>query len=455
MGRVSEDEVSVMTHDAEPTGGRRGASAPVRRHPPKTRRPTPAPVVASPAITALEARIAELRAHPDGVHTPQTLVDAFRAEHASSPIIEPDPAGVPGLRVVTFALHDPAAERVLLFVNRLTDETDLDRSLMRRVPDTDLWHLSYRMPDDWIASYSYSVQRPGHPAPWEGQPDQRGVRDALDHGLADPRNPSQITNRAGVRISVAALPHAPAEPWRAVRDDVPQGRLTAHAGPDGRRLWIYEPAAGDHGAVAPAPTPVLVVLDGDVWCDAQPLPTILDNMIADAAIPPVTAVFVDSADRERRWAELDAHGGIVDWLADRLRPWLVARLGGAIDLAPRRVVVAGQSLGGLAALAAVVRRPDAFGGAIAQSAALWQPDVAREAAACPPRGARIDLQVGLQEWVLLEPTRDLAAQLADDGVDVVLTEVDGGHDYAWWRRTLPTALRRQLAEPQDAEADPA
>ncbi|KAB1647398.1 DUF3327 domain-containing protein [Pseudoclavibacter sp. CFCC 14310] len=443
--------------------------SPARRHPPKTRRPEPAPLTTSPLIAGLEARIADLLQHPDGIRTPQTLADEFRAEHPASPVFEhlpatpehPDAPDDPDHRIVTFVLHDAAAEQVLLFINRITDETDLDRSLMHRIPGTDLWHLSYLMRRDWIASYSYQIALPGAPVPWQGL-DQRGIREVLDHGLPDPRNLRQITNRAGVRMSVVALRHAPSDEWRAPRDDVPEGTLAEHVGPDGRRLWVYEPSALEvakpgrtHQALADAGAqamlagqqlPLLIVLDGDVWAGVQPLPTILDNMIAEGVIPPLLAVFVDSADRERRWDELDEHGGIVDWLADRLRPWVVEHWGAALSWDPHRTVVAGQSLGGLAAIAAVVRRPDVFGGAISQSAALWQPDVALEAAARPPVGARIDLQVGLQEWVLLEPTRALAAQLSEAGVDVTLTEMNGGHDYAWWRRTLATAIEHQFGD---------
>lgn len=412
------------------------AATPSRRQPPKVRRPEPAPVAESALITGLTQ---QMHHHPTSDR--QQAVDAFLGQHPTSPIVEPDPAGDAHHRIVTFVRQDATAAEVLLFVNRLTDETDLDRSLMQHVAGTDLWHLSYRMRDDWVASYSFNVAKAGELAPWRGQPDQRGIREALDHGEPDTRNPLTMTNRAGRRVSVVALEAAPGDHW-STPHGAPAGELTAHTGPDGRRLWMYLPAGGCGADGAP----LLIMLDGDVWRGTQPLPTMLDNLIEAQAIAPVVAVFVDSADREQRWSELDEHGGIADWMADRLRPWLAELPNASITTDPQHTVVVGQSLGGLAALAAVVRRPDAFGGAIAQSAALWQTDVADEAAARPPREARIEIQVGLQEWVLLPPARAFAAQLAGDGVDVRLTEVNGGHDYAWWRRTLPDALQRLFAE---------
>src|SRR5690606_38223743 len=102
-----------------------------------------------------------------------------------------EPTGEPGTRLVTFCWHDSAAEQVLLFANRITDETRLAETLLHRHPGTDLWSLSIVMESDWRASYAFLVQRPGEPAPWRADGDQVRIRAALDRGLPDPGNPAR------------------------------------------------------------------------------------------------------------------------------------------------------------------------------------------------------------------------------------------------------------------------
>ncbi len=48
-------------------------------------------------------------------------------------------------RIVTFLYHNEQAEQVLMFINRLTDEKNLDRSLMARIEGTGWWQLSMQM----------------------------------------------------------------------------------------------------------------------------------------------------------------------------------------------------------------------------------------------------------------------------------------------------------------------
>ncbi|MGE3812784.1 MAG: enterochelin esterase [Candidatus Nanopelagicales bacterium] len=407
--------------------------------PPKVPRPARAPLARSRDVVALWRELSALddRDLPRGEHAVAVaeLVEGFWRDHADSPVVERVP-GAPGERIVTFLWRDAEAEEVLLFVNRVTDELRLPDSLMRRVPGTDVWHLSYRMRSDWRASYCVLPRSRGVPWPW-ADGDQLAIRRALDRGLPDPRNPRAIRNRAGRLQSVVELPGAPSQPWLAPREGVARGRVSERLGPDDRTVWLYEPADAPS-----APLPVVVLLDGEVWTGPQDAATTLDNLIHDREIRPCAAVLAHSGGRERRWSELGAAGEGVDWIADRLLPWARARL--PISADPAEVVLAGQSLGGLTALRAVLLRPEAVGSALAQSAALWQADLAGLLPGAALARARFWIEVGLQEWVLGEPNRRLAAALAAAGADVRLAEYNGGHDYACWRGGLAEGLRHLL-----------
>lgn len=389
----------------------------MNRTPPKIPRPWPAPVASSPTIAALGAN-----------PSVSEVVTFWRTAGATMPLVEPadDPAHV----IVTFCWRDADAEQVLLFANRLTDETDLASTLLARIDRTDIWHASYRMDARWRASYSFIPQYPGQTMPWVGANDQVAIRAALDRGLLDPLNPARCFNRAHIEQAVVELPLAPQQPWLRTQEGRPAGSVEMRHGPGGRRLWTYEPVGGTEGL------PLVIALDGDVWTSSQSLATTLDGLIDAGRIPPVRAVMLDAGDRASRWADLDSGGGVDDYIARELLPWAQSTMSLSSD--PADVVVVGQSLGALTALRAGLRHADVIGQVLAQSASLWADDVV--ALIDPASAPRVHLEVGTMEWVLVDDHRTLAEVLESSGVDVNFAEFVGGHDYACWRGGVADGL---------------
>ena len=370
----------------------------------------------------------------------RAIAEALRA---GTPLRETGPAGVDGSRCeyVTFLYEDAHADEVLLFVNRLTDESRLQDSLMRRLPGTDVWHLGYLMAATWRASYCFLPVPQGRPAPWSAVSDQVGVRAALDRGVPDPRNPERCPARGGRELSVVSLAEAGVSPW-PVRPDpeapVPQW-LSAPA--DHRVLVESCGVAPGEGA---STAPVVVLFDGEVWWE-QGVVGAVRAAVAAGALAPVHLVLLDSGGTRKRWVELDGTGGIEDYLADELLPWVAQRAG--VCLEPQRVATAGQSLGGLSAILCTLRRPDAVAGAVAQSSSLWQPYPEDELRALVEAdGARalertrIVMEVGEQEWVLTGPHDHFAEQLRQTPASLRYRRFNGGHDYACWREGLVPAL---------------
>ncbi|QXT64156.1 enterochelin esterase domain-containing protein [Tessaracoccus palaemonis] len=402
------------------------------RTPPKVPRPTPAPLASSPLVEAL---VLDLAAAP-GPTERDRLVAAFWAGVEGTPVLETASDGRP---LLTFLWRDAEAAEVLLFVNRLTDERDLAASLLRRVPGTDIFHLTYALGPRWRGSYSFLRRAPGERAVWLNEDDQVAIRGALDHGLADPLNPETTRNRAGIVQSVAASPAAPAQPWLGARADVPRGTLDELLAPGGREAWLYTSA----GAAGSDAVPLAIVLDGEVWTGPHDLPTTLDNLVDAGLVPPLVAVFLHSGGRDRRWSELDEHGGLDGYVAGPLLDWAretAAGLGVTVSPHADRVLVAGQSLGALTSLRTVVLHPDRVGLALSQSASLWQQGVFAEAEGASLQDARVWLEVGEQEWVLRPHHAPLANLLRRAGARVDLVEFDGGHDYACWRGGIADGL---------------
>ncbi|GAA0999526.1 enterochelin esterase [Nocardiopsis tropica] len=390
-----------------------------------------------------------------------------------------------GHRTVTFLWRggDELAD-VVLVANKIADADSYEHNRMERVPGTDVWHLTYRMRDDWRASYTVApVPADGAPAP-EGalsattrlrreralavaDPEDRPAVarwfDALAHAVPDPL----ARERLDATASVVSLPGAPPELWRPsggrvraarTEGEAPAGagtvtaaRLTGAALGNTRTVWVHRPVQAPPDGT---PWPVVVLLDGQDW-HTLPLAPLLDGLIADGTLPPALTVMVDSLDPATRTRELACDDAFVDFLGHELLPWLGDRHDVTSD--PGRTLVAGQSLGGLTALYAAHRAPHRFGRVLSQSGSFWWPNVAaaggesermaRLVAGADTVPGRVHLSAGLNEWALLDANRRLRDALAARGAElgrepgsVVLTEYNGGHDRACWRAGLPDGL---------------
>ena len=384
--------------------------------PPKVPRPYPLPRVRNPLLDAMSP----------------AEVSRFLDELDRLPLVAP--AG-DGHTLVTFCWRQADAEAVLLFANRLTDESDLDGTLLERKPGTGLWHASYRMPSAWRASYSFLVAGPGGPSPWQVDGHVE-LRAALDRGALDPGNPDTCTNRAGMIQSVVSLPGAPAQPWQAPRPGVVRGTLAEARAPGDRRAWLWDPP----GAAAGRALPLVVVLDGEVWIGPQQLPATFDNLHADRATPAFRAVLLSSGGIDNRWSEMGADGNAVAYVVEHLVPWVRT-----VRRCTPETTVVGQSLGGLTALRAGLAHPEVVTGVVSQSASLWLDDLSGLAEHRVP--TRIHLSHGAQEWVLTRPHDDLAQRLERARTPILAARYEGGHDYAWWRGALADGLVQLLHGP--------
>jgi enterochelin esterase family protein len=401
--------------------------------PPRIAKYPPPEVVESP-------RIARLRADGPGA------VAAFWEEVAAcgTPLVEARD-GEPGHRTVTFLWRGgPATREVVLLANKLTDPSVWDASTLERVDGTDVWHRSFRLRADWRATYQLAPDEGDAGGEVAGPPSRWGA--AAARAVPDPYNLlAPFPSRYGeTPHSVVELPGAPPQPYVAERPGVARGTLTRHRFAseildDARDVWIYEPAR--------AATDAVVLLDGEDWATRLGAATILDNLIADGAIPPAIAVMPSSVDNATRWRELACSEAFVAFVADELLPWA------ARDVPPTRTTLAGRSLGGLTALFAALQMPGRFGRVLSQSASLWWPSETELDAGAGAvvdayaladgdlvRATRFHVEVGLQEWALLARHRHLRDVLRLHGATLSYNEYHGGHDALCWRGGLADGL---------------
>jgi enterochelin esterase family protein len=205
-----------------------------------------------------------------------------------------------------------------------------------------------------------------------------------------------------------------------------------------RRVWTYRPPGYD----ASRDYPLVVCFDGYAYVHEAyvPLPRVLDNLIAAGKIPPVVAVLPDSLDQETRTREMALHEPFAEFVAGELLPWAQARL--SIEPDPARSVVAGSSLGGLAAAFCGLRRPELFGLVLSQSGAYQFAEFGGPAlfAAEERVPLRFYMDVGLFERRQSQANLHMRDVLVAKGYEVDYRNFPGGHDYFWWRETIADGL---------------
>jgi enterochelin esterase family protein len=405
-------------------------------------------VAPSPAVAAIGA---ELASTTDAA----SVLAAFwaRVERDGTPLVEEVP-GAPGERIVTFLWRDrhgvgPGTRGVLLLANKLTDPTVPKHSALERLAGTDVWHRAFRLASSWRGTYALAPDDGDAPVEDAALGPASRWRGVATRAQPDPRNPRSFPGaRGGCDLSVLELPDAPPQTHVTRGPGVLVGTVTEHDVPglgDVRRAWVHVPAG-----TAGRPHRLLVLLDGDEWIGRRDAPAILDALHHDGLVPPLVTLMLDGGATADRWGDMTAGAPYLDLLTRTLPGWARAHVPALRDEAPGGILVAGSSLGGLAALRSALHAPDRVAGVLAQSASLWFPDQAAADAPSPtvtalaaaaPARVRFHVEVGRDEWVLLPAHRTLRDALVARGDDHVYVEYEGGHDALCWRGGLADGLR--------------
>ena len=374
------------------------------------RRDTATPAPPHPEVAALVAG-----GTPDA-----EAVGAFVAGHRF-PLVEPGRA--------TFAWFGEA-ERVELL---RWIHAGVDRTPLAPLPGTRLWLGEVPVEDGGRFEYKLSVTRDGH---------EEWILDPLNRQTAeDPFGSNSVCRTHGYERPAWTEPQG-----------APKGRLVPLAVDsevfgERREELLYLPA----GRVPGEPLALLVVHDGRDFDHFADLSTCLDNLIHSGDVPPVVAALIQAGDRMEEYPRGRRHARYV---VDELLPAIEAVE--AIDPEPARRVILGASLGAVASLATLLRRPGAFGGAVLQSgtfvlderrlAGREHPVYARAARlmralrrAPSLPAARIHVSTGELEGLAKE-SRALAELLDERGVEVRFESSWDGHHWHNWRDGLRDAL---------------
>lgn len=409
----------------------------------------------SPRIEALRRRVES---------GDRAAVAQFWTELAAShtPLVEPNPID-PQQRLVTFVYRGSSDTTAVVLYTQMIVGRDPSVNRLTRLGATDVWFKTYSVRDDMRLAYSFM------PNPTDAS------LNSADAGVADSLNPIAAPRAAYMGKSVLELPNAPALPWVAPRANVRAGkieelRVQSKILNATRAAWVYTPDAFD--SARPDPYPVLICFDGQLYssADYMPVPTIVENMIADKKIPPLVVLLIAQSPQPNRNIELSNNQAFLDFVADELLPQV--RRGWHVTADPRQTIVTGSSTGGLASAFFAFRRPDVFGNVLAQSGAFWpgkvrdDPDrewLTQQYEASPPLPIRFVLQVGLLERgstpgggpSILDANRRLRAVLERKGYELHYREIAGGHEPLNWRGGISEGLLQLIgSDPRKSDHRP-
>jgi enterochelin esterase family protein len=375
---------------------------------------------------------------------------------AHSPLVEAIP-GDTGHVFATFLWRgDSAVKDVVLMAQPDGVVMFRDsRSHLARLAGTDVWYRTHRLPIDAEFSYAFSINPPPVPA--------GGALSATIR--SDPLNPLQSRILAGPVRSIARMPQAKPEPWIEDRH-VPRGQLSERFVPSPmlttgstRHVWVYMPPG-----ITKDPN-LLILLDGATYVKAMPTTRMLDNLLAARRIPPTVVAFVADADGDGWRTDLYFSDAFVAFLSNGLVSWLEREYG--FRAVAARTGIGGESIAGLTAAFAALRRPDVFSKVLVQSASFWlnnresdngEPEwLSRQFLRAPAAKLSFWIDVGTMEFVaneadrvfppfvpgmtsLLAANRHLRDVLRVRCYDVQYHETNGGHEPLRWTRTLPEGL---------------
>jgi len=385
----------------------------------------------------------------------KSAIESFWQEMASrgTPLIEPI-KGQASHYLVTFLWRHTEETKNVAVIGGVAGPDVVDP--MTRLPNTDVWFKTYRLRSDARFIYSISINDSLVPLTKVDSKNLEALNQRLSTLKLDPLNKSRRIIDNFPHCSLVELPGAPPQHWANRQEDAPAGvvewkKIKSAILNNERMAAVYTPPGYRADAT---PYGLLIVFDGIAYTAMVPTPVILDNLIAQNRIAPMVAIVLANVTTTSRSDELPCNPRFADFLASEVVPWVRKNYNVTTD--PARIIVAGSSLGGLAATYAGFRHPEVFGNVLSQSGSFWwNPKgdekgewLTRQFEISPKLPVWFYLDVGLMERGtsqksdpnMLTVNRRMRDVLRAKGYQLFYQEFNGGHEYVNWRGTFADGL---------------
>jgi enterochelin esterase-like enzyme len=349
---------------------------------------------------------------------------------------------------------------------RLVGGPSNDHEWLTRLPNTDIWFKESIVKNSYLGSYSFAVDLPnidGYLSHYCPQLDQnlkesRQQRRSLLQVLAlDPSNPqtwfnpdaskSNLRNENLIRLS-----HAPQAIYleRNINRQAPNLRtiqLKSELLKNERKIQIYQSANPKN-----IPYVTAIFFDGEEYATLLNTATILDLLVQQGQLTPIQAVFVSAPNAQERPKELTPNAEFSAFFKNEFLPWLDHQ----IQRDNKKTVVLGSSLGGLSAAYLALENPTQISHVVPMSGSFWWQSSANDLPNGMSKIIRTLPNQPKQQWYvsansyessrnnnglsILETAPIVAADLKQQGHQVVYKSYVGGHSYALWQVILQDAL---------------
>lgn len=358
----------------------------------------------------------------------------------------------------------PAPQAVYIDVDSHTPHPSEGVARMQALPGTDLWCWPTRLPADWLGSYAFLPVPAGWPAPPESaEARRRWWRATLEaFGQADPCSREPAAADGWGRPRAVLRPAGPVLPQPAGPQQGSGQTWRWHSAQLGspRTVWLHQtpPAAPDRAGEGQRPW--VLLLDGQAWAGPLRLFPRLDQLTAQRQLPAANYLALDARDPDSRWQDMGCQPRFWQALHEELLPEAMRRAGpSCAPLCTPPCLLAGQSLGGLAATYAALHWPERYPALISQSGAFWWPALDEGAEHAwlirqvrgglgQGQGLRALFQYGERDPADMQAlSRQMAAALqarVPRPAAVQARQVPGGHDWVCWREALLCGLAELL-----------
>lgn len=363
-----------------------------------------------------------------------------RAEHGC-PLVETQANGGCQLTFYWRQPPDKNVDHVVIDVWSLTPHPTQGTTGMVRLANTRIWIWQVCVAEPWIGSYFF--------VPVTAAQYTRAAHESRRHwwiklinqyAQHDPLNTLHYRGPEGRMLS-GLHPHPPS--LEAKGHDLQTLDWASPLLGRNRNVWLHTTGGGPD-------TPLVILLDGQIWAQSLSLTTDISALTQAGHLPPAVYLMLDAIDSSTRYREMTCNPQFWQALHAELLP--LAATHARFSPRAHNTVVAGQSLGGLAACYAALTLPHLFGRVLSQSGSFWWRG---EDGLSPPLSEHIPHQAPPQRWYLevgqyedtmIDDNRHMSTALAAAGQRVTYREFRGGHDWLCWRDGLLHGLQILLEE---------
>ena len=215
----------------------------------------------------------------------------------------------------------------------------------------------------------------------------------------------------------------------------------------GRKVWELPLASGAPGWTA-------IFLDAELYIERVEVAGVLARLQAEGKIPSMRSIFVSNKDAKSRHIDYVCNPNYADFLSRDILGWMAARYP---QMDPKRVILIGLSLSGLAAAHAAITRQGYYRTVICQSPSAWWNDefIVQEVPRADDSASSFWISVGnleteedishppsgmLQKTNQIDACRRTSDALISNGHNVHYRVFEGGHDPECWAKDLELAL---------------